>query len=56
VKETSLHGSQIHVLLALEEYINQLARDCGYTPEHIAPSLEDVFIHIARLRKEGGVS
>lgn len=56
VKETSLHGSQIHVLLVHEEYMSQLARDCGHTPEPIAPSLEDVFIHIARLRKEGGVS
>jgi ABC-2 type transport system ATP-binding protein len=56
VKETSLHGSQIHVLLSHEKYVTQLGQDCGYIPERITPSLEDVFIHIARFRKEGGNS
>ena len=54
VKETSLHGSQLHVLLEHEEYLAQLGRDSGLIPERITPSLEDVFIHIARQRKEGG--
>ena len=56
VKETSLHGSQLHVLLEHEEYLAQLGRDSGLAPERITPSLEDVFIHIARLKKEGGIS
>ena len=56
VQETSLHGAQIHVLLQHEEDIYQLNRDSGYLPERITPSLEDVFIHIARQRKEEEIS
>ncbi|HPF19807.1 MAG TPA: ABC transporter ATP-binding protein [Syntrophomonas sp.] len=56
VQEASLHGSHLHVLLAQEEDIALLRQNCGYVPEQITPSLEDVFIHIARQRKEGGLT
>ncbi|HWQ76685.1 MAG TPA: ABC transporter ATP-binding protein [Syntrophomonas sp.] len=54
VKEASLHGAQIHVLLQDQASLEQLATDCGSTPQPIIPSLEDVFVHIARQGKQGG--
>ncbi len=51
---TSLHGAKIHLLLKSGESFDQLANDSGFIPEHITPSLEDVFVHIARQSKKEG--
>jgi len=48
VKEASIHGSLLHVLLADENAVYALRELTGQQPRMITPSLEDVFINLAR--------
>lgn len=48
VKETSLHGSFIHILLPDETALVPLQALTDKQPRVITPSLEDVFINLAR--------
>ncbi|MGI5911081.1 MAG: ATP-binding cassette domain-containing protein [Syntrophomonadaceae bacterium] len=48
VKEASIHGSLLHVLLPDENAIYALKELTGQQPRVITPSLEDVFINLAR--------
>jgi ABC-2 type transport system ATP-binding protein len=50
VKECSLHGPLLHVLLERPEPIGELARFVGAEPRTITPSLEDVFIALAKTK------
>ncbi len=52
VKECNLHGPLLHVLLQSKDYIGELARFTGAEPREITPSLEDVFIALAKKRGE----
>lgn len=47
VKECSVHGPLLHVLLDDEAGLTALAAFTGATPKTITPSLEDVFIALA---------
>ncbi|GAB6181172.1 ABC transporter ATP-binding protein [Desulfotomaculum defluvii] len=53
VKECSVHGSLLHVLLQGEEYIPQLQGQTSGVVRRITPSLEDVFIALSSQRKGG---
>ncbi|HRX22269.1 MAG TPA: ABC transporter ATP-binding protein [Syntrophomonadaceae bacterium] len=48
VKEASLHGSVIHVLVADQSALGSLEVLTDREPRRITPSLEDVFINLAR--------
>jgi len=48
VKEASLHGSVIHILLPDEAALNALETLTDKRPRRITPSLEDVFINLAK--------
>jgi len=48
VKECTIHGSQLHVMLAGEEQMEKLAEFTQVQPRPIIPSLEDVFIALAK--------
>lgn len=48
VKECSLHGPLLHVLLQSPHDVGELARFVGAEPRAITPSLEDVFIALAK--------
>jgi ABC-2 type transport system ATP-binding protein len=48
VRECSVHGSAVHVLLAGEEHVKDLEAYTGHRAAVITPSLEDVFIHLAK--------
>ncbi len=48
LKEASLHGSAIHVLLAEEAALSYLEAFTSCQPHIITPSLEDVFIALAK--------
>lgn len=48
VKECTVHGPLLHVLLENESRIPALAGFAGAEPRSITPSLEDVFIALAR--------
>jgi len=50
VKECNLHGPLLHVLLQSKDYIGELGRFTGAEPREITPSLEDVFITLAKNR------
>lgn len=50
VKECSLHGPLLHVLLQSQRDAGELARFVGAEPRTITPSLEDVFIALAKNR------
>ncbi len=52
VKECNLHGPLLHVLLQSKDYIGELARFTWAEPREITPSLEDVFIALAKKRGE----
>ncbi|MDX9871737.1 MAG: ABC transporter ATP-binding protein [Clostridia bacterium] len=54
VKECSMHGSLLHVLLEGEEDMPRLGEFTGGAPRRITPSLEDVFITLARQKKKAG--
>lgn len=53
VKECSVHGSLLHVLLRSEEHIPKLQEFTTGIVRQITPSLEDVFIALASQRREG---
>lgn len=53
VKECSVHGSLLHVLLCSEEHIPKLQEFTTGIVRKITPSLEDVFIALASQRREG---
>ncbi|MGE5396809.1 MAG: ATP-binding cassette domain-containing protein [Chitinophagales bacterium] len=56
VKECTLHGPLLHVVLQDEAAISQLAGYSGVEPRLVSPSLEDVFIALSKkkLLKQGG--
>jgi len=51
VKEVSIHGPLLHVLLESEDRVAELNRHTGARAKKIKPSLEDVFITLARQKK-----
>jgi len=51
VKECSLHGNVLHVLLANDSYINSVQQNTGILPQKITPNLEDVFITLTKIKK-----
>lgn len=55
VKECSIHGSLLHVYLPSADFLSQLEQDTGGQAKIITPSLEDVFITLAKDqgRKDG---
>ncbi|NLW23637.1 MAG: ABC transporter ATP-binding protein [Clostridia bacterium] len=53
VKECTIHGPLLHVLLEKENYLDDLQRALGVKPRPIIPSLEDVFISLVKSSKEG---
>lgn len=53
VRECSLHGPLLHVLLAGKSDVTALERFTGATVRPITPTLEDVFIALARRQREG---
>lgn len=52
VKECSVHGPILHVLLADEAAIERLCFDTGGEAVQITPSLEDVFITLAKKNRK----
>jgi len=48
VKDASMHGSLLHVLLPDESALQPLMAMTGQEPRRIIPSLEDVFINLAK--------
>jgi len=53
VQEASVYGSFIHVLLKNSDDMNLLAESTGTTPKPISPTLEDVFIALAKKTNRG---
>lgn len=53
VRECSLHGPLLHVLLNKEEDVVFLREYLGVEPKPIVPSLEDVFLALAKLQRAG---
>jgi ABC-2 type transport system ATP-binding protein len=53
VKECTLHGSLLHVLLNSKSHIDDLFEFSGVEPRPIVPSLEDVFIALAKRQRAG---
>lgn len=57
VTDCNIYGSLIHVLVKQEDNIEDLRKYTGTDPRVITPSLEDVFITLARFKGEtGGLS
>lgn len=52
VRECSIHGATIHVLLEDAGFIKKLEKYTGVPAAIITPSLEDVFISLSRQRKK----
>lgn len=52
VKECSLHGSLLHVLLEEESDTDRLREFTGVFPQPITPTLEDVFIALAKKQRK----
>lgn len=48
VRECSVHGRLLHVVLESEAKVEELSRDTGGRAKIITPSLEDVFISLVR--------
>ncbi|MCL6611272.1 MAG: ABC transporter ATP-binding protein [Peptococcaceae bacterium] len=48
VRECSVHGAAVHILLDGEKHIRELEKHTGIKARVITPSLEDVFISLAR--------
>lgn len=55
VRECSLHGAAIHVLLDSAADLGELQRLTGVQPRLITPTLEDVFINLAKRKTKGEV-
>lgn len=52
VKECSIHGSMLHILLDSERYLGELETFTGAKVKPVTPSLEDVFITLSRQRRK----
>lgn len=52
VKECTIHGALLHIVLANKGYISSLENDTGLKPVEITPSLEDVFLALSKGREE----
>lgn len=50
VRECSIHGPLLHVLLESAQDLPRLARYSGSAPRPITPSLEDIFVHLAGVK------
>lgn len=51
VQDCSMHGVYLHAVLMREEDIDRLRTDTGVEPRIITPTLEDVFVALARQRE-----
>jgi ABC-2 type transport system ATP-binding protein len=51
VKDCTVHGALLHVLLDEKDDLNKLQNDLGCIAKWITPSLEDVFISLARKQR-----
>ena len=51
VRECSIHGPLLHILVESEAHLTELNRFTGGNSIKISPSLEDVFISLSRLKK-----
>ncbi|ABO50116.1 ABC transporter related protein [Desulforamulus reducens MI-1] len=56
VKECSVHGSLLHVLVQSEENLSELQQHTAGNIKKITPSLEDVFIALSRQRRRGSAN
>lgn len=52
VKECSIHGSMLHILLDSDQYLRELETFTGAKAKPVTPSLEDVFITLSRQRRK----
>lgn len=52
VKECSIHGSMLHILLDSDRYLRELEAFTGAKAKPVTPSLEDVFITLSRQRRK----
>lgn len=55
VRECSIYGAFIHVLLSQESDLAALQDFAGVTPRLIMPTLEDVFITLAKKKEKGAM-
>lgn len=55
VKECSIHGPLLHVLLESQAHLEAFRQLTGASVSMIEPSLEDVFISLAKSKKKAGV-
>jgi ABC-2 type transport system ATP-binding protein len=53
VRDCTIHGPLLHVLLEEEKYLEDLRAFSGTEPKPIVPSLEDVFIALAKRQRAG---
>ena len=53
VKECTIHGPVLHVLLEDAASAARLGDYAGAVPQEITPSLEDVFVALSKSRREG---
>lgn len=53
VRECSIHGPVLHVLLEDAKYLGDLQDFTGVKPRPIVPSLEDVFMALTKRQREG---
>lgn len=53
VMDCTIHGPLLHVLLENEEYVGALRDFCGVEPRPIIPSLDDVFMALAKRQRAG---
>ncbi|NLX90145.1 MAG: ABC transporter ATP-binding protein [Firmicutes bacterium] len=53
VKECSMHGLSLHILLTDEKHVQDLHEFSGVEPRPIVPSLEDVFMALAARQRAG---
>lgn len=54
VRECSIHGTLLHVLLASTDAVHELQSFTGVESRPIIPSLEDVFLALAKKQRDGG--
>ena len=53
VKDCNIYGPLLHVLLESKEKMADLAAFTGVQPKEIIPSLEDVFVTLSKIQREG---